>query len=92
MLYGHGFIIYSIETEDFYKDISNDIESRFDFSGYPNNGSRPLPVGKNKKVTGLMKDELGGEIMKEFISLRPKMYIIELDRQSLRNVKGLKSV
>ena len=63
--------IYSIETEDFYKDIANDIESRFDTSGYPNDGSRPLPVGKNKKVIGLMKDELGGEIMKEFISLRP---------------------
>ena len=54
--------IYSIETEDFYKDIANEVESRFDTSGYPNDGSRPLPVGKNKKVIGLMKDELGGEI------------------------------
>ena len=67
-------LIYSIKTEDFYSDISPDIESRFDTSGYPNDGSRPLPVGKNKKVIGLMKDELGGEIMKEFVSLRPKIY------------------
>ena len=50
--------ICSMETEDFYKDIANEVESRFDTSGYPNDGSRPLPVGKNKKVIGLMKDEL----------------------------------
>ena len=58
--------VYDIKTEDFYKDIGEDVEKRFDTSGYANN--RPLPVGKNKKVIGLMKDELGGEIMKEFIS------------------------
>ena len=67
-------LIYSIKTEDFYKDIADDVGTRFDTSGYLNDGSRPLPVGKNKKVIGLMKDELGGEIMKEFISLRPKRY------------------
>ena len=67
-------LIYSIKTEHFYKDIADDVETRFDSSGYPNDGSKPLPVGKNKKVIGLIKDELGGEIMKEFISLRPKMY------------------
>ena len=62
----HSFV-YSIETEDFYKYIASDVETRFDTSGYLNN--RPLPIGKNKKVIGLMKDELGGEVMKEFISL-----------------------
>ena len=66
------FLIYSIKTEDFYKDVADDIETRFDTSGYV--PDQPLPVGLNKKVIGLMKDELGGEIMKEFVSLRPKMY------------------
>ena len=64
--------VYDIKTKDFYKDIVEDVETRFDTSGYVDN--RPLPTGKNKKVIGLMKDELGGEIMKEFVSLRPKMY------------------
>ena len=39
-------------------DIADDVESRFDTSGY--NPDRPLPVGRNKKVIGSMKDELGG--------------------------------
>ena len=60
-------LIYSIETDDFYKDISDDIKDRFDMSGY--NPDRPLPMGLNKKVISLMKDELGGEIMTEFITL-----------------------
>ena len=53
-------LIYDIKTEDFCKDIADDVENRFDTSGYRNYGSRPLPVRKNKKVMELMKDELGG--------------------------------
>ena len=48
-------LIYSIKTEDFYKDIAEDVVNRFDMSGY--NPNQPLPVGLNKKVIGLMKDE-----------------------------------
>ena len=68
-------LIYSIETDDFYKDIADDVKDRFDTSGH--NSSRPLPEGLNKKVIGLMKDELGGEIMTEFVTMRPKMYAYE---------------
>ena len=53
-------LMYKIRTEDFYKDISEDVEARFDTSGYV--PDRPLPIGKNKKVIGLMKDELGGVV------------------------------
>ena len=83
-------LIYSIKIEDFYSDISPDVESRCDTSGYPNDGSRPLPVGKNKKVIGLMKDELGGEIMKEFVSLRPKMYSYRVGNSEPKKCKGIK--
>ena len=64
--------VMNIKTEDFYKDIANDVEKRFDTSNYEVN--RPLPIGKNKKVIGLMKDELGGKIITEFVTLRPKTY------------------
>ena len=79
--------VYDIETEDFYKDIAGDVETRFDTSGYCN---RPLPIGKNKKVIGLMKDELGGEIMKEFFALRPKMYSYRVGSSEPKKCKGIK--
>ena len=65
-----GSFITNIKTEDFYKDIANDVEKRFDTSSFEVN--RPLPTGKNKKVIGLMKDELEGTIITEFVTLRPK--------------------
>ena len=61
--------IMNIKTEDFYKDIANDVEKRFDMSNYE--VDRPLPTGKNKKVIGLMKHELGGKIITEFVTVRP---------------------
>ena len=68
-----SFVIY-IEIEDFYEDITKDVERWFDTSNYDENetGKRPLPIGKNKKVIGLFKDGLGGKIMKEFCALRAK--------------------
>ena len=66
--------VYEVETEDFYRDIAKDVGERFDTSGYSKDDNRSLPIGKNKKVIGLMKDELGGKIMREFVALRAKMY------------------
>ena len=68
-----SFIIYII-TENFFEDISNDVEKWFDTSNYDKNDKRPLPIGKNKKVPGLFKDELGGKIITEVVAIRPKTY------------------
>ena len=64
--------IMNIKTNNFCENISNDVENRFDTSNYEVN--RLLPAGNNKKVIGLMKDELGGKITTEFVTLRPKTY------------------
>ena len=55
-----SFIMH-IKTKHLYEDIANDVEKRFDTSNYEVN--RPLPIGKNKKVIGLRKDESGGNIV-----------------------------
>ena len=81
-------LVYDIKTEDFYKDIAEDVETRFDTSGYV--PGRPLSTEKNKKIIGLMKDELGGKIMKEFISLRPKMYSYRVEESEPKKCKGIK--
>ena len=79
----------NIKTEDFYKDIANDVEKRFDTSNYE--VDRPLPTGKNKKVIGLMKDKLGGRIITEFVTLRPKTYsYLTDDFKEDKKTKGTK--
>ena len=86
-----GSLVYDIKTEDFYEDIANDVEARFDTSGYSKTDFRPLPIGLNKKVIGLMKDELGGKVMTEFVALRPKLYSYrELDGSEDKKCKGIK--
>ena len=79
----------NIKTEDFYKDIANDVEKRFDTSNYESD--RPLPTGKNKKVIGLMKDELGGRVITEFVAFRPKTYsYLTDDCKEDKRAKGTK--
>ena len=79
-----------IKTEDFYKDIANDVEEKYDTSNYIS--ERPLPIGKDKKKIGLMKDELGGRIMEEFVGLRPKCcsYLMD-DGKVDKKAKGTKT-
>ena len=76
----------NIKTENFYKNIANDVEKKFDISNYE--CDRPLPTGKNKKV---MKDELGGRVITEFVALRPKTYsYLTDDCKEDKKAKGTK--
>ena len=66
--------VYATDNEDFYRDIAKDVKKRIDTSEYSKDDNRPLPIRENKKVIGLMKDQLGGNIMTKFVALRAKIY------------------
>ena len=81
--------IMNIKMNDFYEDIASDIENKFDTSNYEIN--RPLLMGRNKKVIGLMKDELGGKIIMEFVTLIPETYsYLTGDGKEDKKAKGTK--
>ena len=67
-------LAYEIQTEDFYRDISPDVQATFDTSNFSENHPSGILTGANKKVIGMFKDEAGGKIIEEFVSLRAKLY------------------
>ena len=82
-------LVYHIKTNYFYADIADDVPMRFDTSGYCPN--RLLLIGRNKKVIGLMKDELGGALMSEFAVLISKLYPFrKIDGSEDKKCKGIK--
>ena len=85
-----SFIVH-VKTDHIYKDIAGNVELRFDTSNFQIDS--PLLKGKNKKVNGLMKDELGGQIMKEFVELTVNICsYLKVDNDEDKKAKGSKSV
>ena len=84
-----GSFIMHIKTEDFYEDIADDVEKRFDTLNYE--VDKPLPKEKTKKFIGLIKDELEGETMTKCSAFRPKTYCDLMDDDSeVKKAKGTK--
>ena len=84
-------LLYQIHTDDFYRDISNDILEKFDTSDYPPDHKSRIPTGVNKKVIGMFKDEVAGRQITKFIGLRPKLYTFKIEDGSLtKKCKGVK--
>ena len=77
--------IFCIKTDGIYKNIIEDVETRLGTSNYKlecNPIERPLPKGKNEKVIGLMKDELGGTIMAKVVRLtKTYSHLIDYDSE-----------
>ena len=93
-------LMYGITTEDFYKNISPDVDEKFDTSNFEKdhgvslrNGTfrkSGIPTGVNKKVIGMMKDEAGGKQITEFVGLRSKLYSFKIDEKEEKKCKGVK--
>ena len=87
-----SFTFY-VETDDFYKDIGNDVTEWRDTSDYKKDDDR-LPTGMNKKIIGKFKDELKGKLMIKFVTLASKLYAYlddddDDDDKEHKKVKGI---
>ena len=89
MLHDTDSLVYHIKANDFYVDIADDVQTRFDTFRYCSN--RPLPIRLNKNVIGLMQDELRGAIMSEVAVLRSKLYSFrKVDGSEDKRCNGIK--
>jgi len=88
--------ICDIKTVDLYNDILFEIDQRFNISEYDKDNVFKLPL-INKKKLGMMKDECSGNIIKEFIGFRAKMYSIQIsninnvETTEIKKIKGVKA-
>ena len=71
------------ETKNFCQNIAIDVQIRFDLSECPKDDDRLLPIGKNKQVIDVMKDEFRGKFMAEVVALRKKKYVF----RKIKNVE-----
>ena len=84
-------LMYEIQTDDFYEDISEDIRTKFDTSDYPPDHKSGILTGVNKKVIGMFKDEVAGRQITHFVGLRPKLYSFKVeDTNTTKKCKGIK--
>lgn len=82
--------IYTIQTNDFYRDLQTKFINYFDTSNYGARNDYNIPQ-INNKVPGLFKDEMGGKIITEFVGLRSKLYCIKTEQREIKKAKGVKS-
>jgi hypothetical protein len=78
-------LCYAVKTSDIYKDMEADAPAKYDFSAYPFDHSLYSP--KNKKVIGMMKDELNSIPLEEIVALRPKGYCLRFRGKVKDNIK-----
>ena len=84
-------LMYELKTNDFYKDIKEDIRDKFDTSDYPQEHKSGILTGVNKKVIGFFKDEVSGKQITHFVGLRPKLYSFKVEESNTnKKCKGIK--
>ena len=83
-------LMYEIETDDFYNDISKDVKRKFDTSDYPEKHESGIRTDVNKKVIGKFKDEAAGKQITHFIGLRAKLHCYKIEGEEKKKCKGVK--
>lgn len=79
-------LLYLIHTDDFYEDMKKHL-SEFDTSNFDVDNPYNMPM-TNAKIPGLFKDELGGDVIHEFVGLRAKLYCIKTAKVQIKKAKG----
>ena len=82
LLTGTDSLMYEIKTKYFYENFSKDKEM-FDFSNFLSKTN--YYYDSNKLVVGNMKDETPAVAIREFVGLKPKMYLYLVDDSSEHN-------
>lgn len=81
-------LLYLIYTEDFYKDMKHHIQY-FDTSNFQENNIYHIPKA-NKQIPGYFKDEMGGDVITEFVGLKAKLYCVNTLNSTIKKAKGVK--
>ena len=90
--FSQTLILFAMKSKQkTFHDISKDVKEKFDTSNFQKNHPSNIPTGINKKVIGMMKDEAGGKIIKEFVGLRSKLYSIKM-YENKKEEKKCKSI
>ena len=79
--------MYLIQTDDFYRDVKQDVKKKFDTSDYYEYNPSGIKTGVNKKVIGKFTDEAAGNQITHFVGLRPKLYTFKVEMKYKKDKK-----
>lgn len=63
--------------------------NKYDTSNYEEDNIYNMPL-VNEKLPGVMKDEMGGRLVRLYVGIRSKMYCVKADNKIMKKAKGVK--
>lgn len=81
-------LIYAIKTDNFFADITDGVDSKFDTSNLSKD--HKIFSSKTKNVIEMTRDEVGGKQITECFWFRAKRYSYKTDDHEVKIYKGIK--